>query len=312
MNQVEQAFDVGDGGGAGNEEPGAGAEAEARPDAPAKSAGAKETMIQKMRRTSLTPPTVGLMVIVHALAIAAFTQPFKLSYVPIMIGIYTWCMLGNTLYLHRGIAHRAFEMTLPVKLFFTPSLFIGLLGEPVGWAAIHRHHHRTSDTPDDLHSPRHGFWFAHAVWFHRLPREEAEKILTYAKDVRKDPIFRVAHNPAVFLLGHIAAAGAMYALLGFSGLLWCLYLPIVLVNHVESMINSVCHSPRFGYRSFETRDDSRNVAWLGLLSMGDSFHNNHHHAGKRARHGLAWYEIDVTRGVIYVLEKLRLVRNVSW
>lgn len=271
-----------------------------------------ETMIEKMRRTPPMPATVGLILTVHALAIAALTQPFSITYVPIMIGIYTWLMLGNTLFLHRGLTHKSFEMTTPVKLFFIPAVFIGLLGDPAGWVAIHRHHHGTSDTANDFHSPRHGALFAHLIWAHKLPRELAEKVLSNAKDVLRDPLMRAVHNPAVFIGGHLAAAAGMYALLGLPGLLWCLYVPLVLVNHAESSINSICHSPKFGYRTFETKDDSRNVGWLGILTMGDSYHNNHHYAGRRARHGVAWYEVDLTHIVIYVLEKVGLVKNVVW
>lgn len=76
------------------------------------------------------------------------------------------------------------------------------------------------------------------------------------------------------------------------------------------LVNAVCHLPSAGYRLHETKDDSRNVWWVALLAMGEGWHNNHHAIPKSARHGMAWWEFDITWISIWLLEKVGLAKNV--
>jgi stearoyl-CoA desaturase (Delta-9 desaturase) len=96
------------------------------------------------------------------------------------------------------------------------------------------------------------------------------------------------------------------------GLLWCLYVPMLVVYNFTWAVNSVCHMPSLGYRSFDTTDHSKNNFWIGLGAFGEGYHNNHHAKPRCAAHGLRWWEFDLTRYIIWALEKCGLAWNVVW
>jgi len=255
--------------------------------------------------------SVAFLALFHGLAIAAFFQPFSVSYLPIMIGLYLWMGFGTTFYLHRMLTHRAFETTGWIKFFFFLGNAVGQQGDPVGWVGHHRWHHAKSDQDEDVHSPRHGFFHGHMGWILRDLGEDEERLRALAKDIReKYPYTRLAEKPYFFFLPHLAMAVLLYATLGLPGMLWGLYVPMVAVYHVTWSVNSLCHM--FGYRTTETTDQSRNFWPIGLLALGEGWHNNHHACQTRAPQGLAWYEIDLTKYLIWGLERVGLAWNVRW
>src|SRR6185503_17534358 len=97
-------------------------------------------------------------------------------------------------------------------------------------------------------------------------------------------------------------AGALF------GLLWGGLVRILLVHHVTWCINSVCHL--WGSRPFQTHDESRDNPIFGVLAMGEGWHNTHHAFPTSARHGLAWWKLDINYLVIRAMELLHLARNV--
>ena len=135
---------------------------------------------------------------------------FNLIYLPIMLGIYLWIGLGTTLYLHRYLTHRGFEMPGWLKFIFATGSAIGLSGDPVTWVGDHRFHHLKSDTEEDIHSPRHGFPYAHMMWLIRKPPSFRERSLRYAADVRKIWYCKLWENSALYVLPHLAVAGASF------------------------------------------------------------------------------------------------------
>ena len=247
----------------------------------------------------------------HALALAAFAFPFSAHYLPIMIAMYLWMGFGTTFYLHRCLTHRALDTTNAIKFFFFLATAVGQQGDPVNWVGHHRRHHAKSDMPGDVHSPNDGFWFSHMGWILQDKREDDAEMRLLARDVeRSQPYLRWFIYRWTFFLPHLAMAVALAATLGVGGMLWCLYLPMIAVYHVTWSVNSLCHV--VGYRRTETPDRSRNFWLIGLLALGEGWHNNHHACQTRAPQGLVWYELDATTGLIWVLEKLGLVWNVRW
>jgi stearoyl-CoA desaturase (delta-9 desaturase) len=95
-------------------------------------------------------------------------------------------------------------------------------------------------------------------------------------------------------------------------MLWCLYVPMLIIYNVTWSVNSICHMPQLGYRSFETSDQSRNNFWIGVIGFGEGYHNNHHAQPRCAAHGLRWWEFDLTRYIIWTLEKCGLAWKVVW
>lgn len=263
-----------------------------------------------------SPLNLGILVglgSAQLLALTALTQPFKLHYLPIMLGMYLWLGFSVTFYLHRYLTHRGFETVGWIKLLGALGAVIGLSGDPVGWVGDHRHHHRATERPNDLHSPRHlGFWMAHWGWIFRDLSEFSSRTRELAKDVRVYPYARALEHPALMVLPHLMVASLFLGFMGFGAMVWCLYVPIFLLNHMTWCINSVCHRRWAGYRNFATDDDSVNVPVLAVLALGEGNHNNHHQDGRRASHGLHWYELDPTKYLIWGLSKVGLVRDVHW
>jgi stearoyl-CoA desaturase (delta-9 desaturase) len=255
--------------------------------------------------------TVAFLGAFHVLALAAFGFQFHWHYVPIMVAMYLWMGFSTTFYLHRMLTHRALEATGWIKFLCFLGVAVGQQGDPVGWVGHHRMHHAKSDKPGDVHSPRDGFLYAHFGWIIREAGEEDEANRALAKDIREKYWYcRLGENPALFLIPHFAVAAALFATLGFGGMAWCLYIPMVAVYHVTWSVNSLCHM--FGYRRTETADMSRNFWPIGLMALGEGWHNNHHACQTRAPQGQAWYEVDLTTYLIWTLEKLGLVKNVRW
>jgi stearoyl-CoA desaturase (delta-9 desaturase) len=110
---------------------------------------------------------------------------------------------------------------------------------------------------------------------------------------------------APFAIG-LTLGGSLMA--GLTSLLWGGLVRMFVLHHVTYSINSLCHV--FGRRDFETGDESRNLAWLSLLSFGESWHNNHHAFPTSSVHGLKWWQLDVSSMVIRVLERLGLAWDV--
>ena len=253
-----------------------------------------------------------ILVVLQFLGIAALWTRFQLYYLPVMFGIYLWLGLGTTLYLHRYLTHRGFEMPGWLKFFFATGSAIGLAGDPVTWVGDHRFHHLKSDTEEDIHSPRHGFPYAHMMWLIRKPPSFRERSLRYAADVRRIWYCKLWENSALYVIPHLVTAGILFAAFGLAGLLWCLYVPMLIIYNCTWAVNSICHMKQFGYRSFETSDESKNNFWVGLGALGEGYHNNHHAKPRCAAHGLKWWEFDFTRYCIWTLEKLHLAWNVVW
>jgi stearoyl-CoA desaturase (delta-9 desaturase) len=245
------------------------------------------------------------------LGLLAFTQPFSLKFLPVMVGVYLWTGFSVTLYLHRHLTHRGFALNSVLSFVFALGSAVGFSGDPVGWVAHHRHHHKFSDTANDVHSPIYGWWHAHMAWFLRESREFDAEVRLLATDCRKVWYLRLLENRIAFGTPHFIVAGLIFAFYGLPGLLYGLYLPMLVMLHHTCAINSLTHYRWMGYRRFETDDNSVNSPWL-LGALGEGWHNNHHNEARRVAHGLAWYEIDMTKYLIWTLEKLGLAKDVHW
>lgn len=256
------------------------------------------------------------IVFLHAGALAA---PFYFSWQGLALAGFLWWLTGGIgicLAYHRYLTHGSFTTYRPVRLLLA---FIGGLageGSAITWVANHRKHHAHSDKEGDPHSPRDGAWWSHMLWF--LPnygrKTNAYLAKRYAPDLVKDPIMKFLHT--TFLLWHFVLGGALFAIGYYTGgidMAWSLvvygiFVRMVWVLHITWFVNSATHM--WGYRNYETSDDSRNLWWVGLLAFGEGWHNNHHAFQRMARHGHKWWEVDVTYWAILCMEKCGLAWNV--
>ncbi len=235
------------------------------------------------------------------------------------IGLYAVRMFALTGFYHRYFSHRTFQTSRAVQFVFAViGAACGQRG-PLWWAAHHRNHHRLADTPQDPHSPRHqGFWWSHAGWF-LTPRAFATD-LARVPDLARYPELRWLDRfdtvvpLALAVLLFAAGQGLAYWApgLGADGwqmLVWGFFISTTMLFHATVTINSLAH--RFGSRRYETRDDSRNNAWLALITFGEGWHNNHHFFPGSARQGFRWWELDITYLGLRLLSAVGLVHGLK-
>jgi stearoyl-CoA desaturase (Delta-9 desaturase) len=211
--------------------------------------------------------------------------------------------LGVTVGYHRMLTHRSFRPHPVVKFIFLVLGSMAVEGPALEWAATHIKHHAHSDREGDPHSPVEGFWHAHMGWM--FNRSFADPNV-YCRNLVKDPI--VVFVSRTFILWVILSLAIPFAIGGWTGLLWGGLVRIFFTHHITWSVNSVCHT--FGKREFETRDQSRNEWIVGLLGLGEGWHNNHHAFPRSAFHGLHWWQFDLSGYVIWTLERIGLVRDV--
>jgi stearoyl-CoA desaturase (delta-9 desaturase) len=185
---------------------------------------------------------------------------------------------------------------------------LALEGGSVSWVATHRAHHQYADRHGDPHTPREGKWWAHIIWMlvGEASRTRLHDCSRYAPDLVKDP-FHVWLSRYHWLPLSVLAA-LLLALGGLPFLLWGVFFRVSAGHHATWLVNSATHL--WGSRRFETHDDSRNNWWVALITFGEGWHNNHHAHPTSARHGLAWYEIDITWVSIRFLQAIGLAKAV--
>lgn len=240
----------------------------------------------------------------HAGCLAVFVVPDPALGAGVCAGTYFARMFLLSAAYHRYFAHRSYRTSRPVQFVLGLLGLLTLQNGPLWWAATHRTHHRHADTPDDLHSPRyHGFFYAHSLWF--LDRRNRATDLAAVPDLARYPELRWLDNRAVAIAAAVAYAAGLYAVFGWTGVVWGFCVSTVLLLHTTHWIQSVSHSAG-GYRRFDTPDQSRNHWLIGVVSLGE-WHNNHHHAPGAARQGCAWWEPDASWAVLWVLSRFRVV-----
>jgi stearoyl-CoA desaturase (Delta-9 desaturase) len=241
---------------------------------------------------------------------------FALVYIPTGLGI--------TVGFHRLFTHRSFKTGPAMRGLIAALGSAAIEGPIISWVADHRKHHAFSDKEGDPHSPHvghgegvvaqfKGFFHAHIGWlFIHTQRGNKQR---FAPDLLKDPVVRFIDKTFVlwavvglaipFGLG-VAIGGTVLA--GLSGLLWGGAMRILVLHHVTYSINSLCHM--FGKRDFDTTDESRNLAWLALPTLGEAWHNSHHAFPTSAVHGMKRTQLDPSAAVIWTLEKVGLAWDV--
>jgi stearoyl-CoA desaturase (delta-9 desaturase) len=269
----------------------------------------------------LSLPVIGLIVAIVLLWNRAI-GPLELG---LLVGFYVFTCLGVTLGYHRMFTHRAFESSRAFRAIIAVIGSMAVEGSVITWVADHRKHHAFTDQIGDPHSPHlsgpgfsgavKGLWHAHIGWlFESVGTADRER---FAGDLVKDGVLRavdklfwvwVILSMAIpFAIGWAIGGGLGTAL---TALLWGGFVRIFLLHHVTWSVNSICHF--VGRRRFDTEDESRNVFWLSVLSMGEAWHHNHHAFPTSAFHGLRLWErlTDPTGLVISLLERLGVVWNV--
>jgi stearoyl-CoA desaturase (delta-9 desaturase) len=242
----------------------------------------------------------------------------------LFVVMYAACGLGITVGYHRLFSHKSFKTTPAVRAVLAVLGAMTIQGPLTQWVTDHRKHHAMSDKPGDPHSPhvgRHGehgrltgLWWSHMGWLFRTKgMERGER---WGRDLYDDPLIRridrlymvwVALSVGIPFAVGFAVRGTWLG--GLEAMVWAGLIRIFLFQHATWAINSVCHT--FGRRSYRTADESRNVWLLAIPSFGEAWHNNHHAFPGSAVHGVDRRQIDISAGVIGLLERLGLAWDVK-
>lgn len=222
----------------------------------------------------------------------------------LLVGLYLPISLGVTAGFHRMLTHRSFRAHPVVRALLLVFGSMAVEGPAIGWAANHLKHHALADKEGDPHSPLDGFVHAHLGWL--FTHDQADPAV-YCRFLLKDPI--IVFIDRTFLLWVVLSLALPFAIGGWTGLLWGGLVRVFFVHHITWSVNSVCHT--FGRRSYATTDRSRNQWTVGLLGMGEGWHNNHHAFPRSAVHGLDRWQFDVSAWLISALERLRLATDVQ-
>jgi stearoyl-CoA desaturase (Delta-9 desaturase) len=262
-------------------------------------------------------PFVGVLVAMVML----WNRAVDITDLAILVGMYMITAVGVTVGFHRLLTHRAFATHKWLERVFAVAGSLSVQGSVMDWVADHRKHHAHTDREGDPHSPHvghgsglAGLWHAHVGWL--LETQGQADWKRYAPDLYEDPGMRAIGRrfELLALTSLLIPTVAGFVLHGFTvggavrGLVWGGLVRIFFVHHVTWSVNSICHF--FGSRRFDVEDHSTNVGWLAVLSLGESWHHNHHAFPRSARHGLRWWEIDPSGLIIGAMERVGLAWNV--
>lgn len=248
-------------------------------------------------------PNTAAFILVHLAPLAAFWTGVTTTSVVLMITLYVVRMFGVTAGYHRYFSHRSFKTSRVGQFLFAFLAMSSTQKSVLWWAALHRHHHRHSDTEEDVHSPVHrSFFYSHMGWIFDKKHDTTRH--SEIPDLTKYPelMFLDRHQ----LVPAIVLAVACFLIDGLPGLLIGFFLSTVFLYHGTFFINSLAHV--HGKQRYVTGDDSRNNWWLAVITLGEGWHNNHHAYQRSTRQGFRWYEIDIT---FYVLKAMSWV-GVVW
>ncbi|KAB8314123.1 acyl-CoA desaturase [Tolypothrix campylonemoides VB511288] len=245
----------------------------------------------------------------HALAILA-PWCFSWSALGVMIFLH-WLFgsIGICLGYHRLLTHRSLQVPKWLEYAIAILGALAMQGGPIFWVAGHRLHHAHTEDPDkDPYSSQRGFWWSHMLWiFYPRPEFfEEQHYKKFASELYRDPFYCWLNR--YFLLLQIPVGVLLYALGGWSFVIYGVFLRAVVLWHSTWFINSAAHLR--GYRSFQLKDNSRNLWWAAILTYGEGWHNNHHAHPNVAKAGYDWWEIDMTWWAIKVLQTLGLAKKV--
>ena len=229
---------------------------------------------------------------------------------------------------HRLLTHRSFKTPKWVERCIAILAICSMQDTPARWVSVHRMHHVHSDEIPDPHSPKVNFWWSHVGWLMFLNRQtfSVATLEKFAKDLLRDPFYmRLETNPYLQFYYVLAQIPVYFAVgfglsfffspelsaavqLGTSLVVWGVYMRIIAVWHITWSVNSLSHL--FGYRNYETQEDSRNNWFVALITVGEGWHNNHHEDPSAASVQHRWWEVDISYYEIKLLQRLGLASDI--
>jgi fatty-acid desaturase len=260
-------------------------------------------------KAGLNWTTTSFMLLFHVGAIAAL---FFFSWKALAIAVVLYWVAGSLgigMGYHRLLTHRGYKTPRWIEYFLTVCGTLALEGGPIAWVATHRMHHQNTDKEGDPHSPNDGGLWAHMGWIitGQAMHQNTQELLPYVPDLRKQKFYMWISKYHWVPITTLAVITLAFG--GLSVMLWAVFLRTVLGLHSTWLVNSATHM--WGSRRFLTTDTSTNSFWVAILTFGEGWHNNHHAVPVAAKHGLAWYEIDMNWYGIATLRALGLAWDIK-
>ncbi len=256
---------------------------------------------------------------IHLACLFVLVVGFSWTAFFVCLTTYVIRMFSITAFYHRYFSHKTFKTSRIVQFIFAAIGATATQRGPIWWAAHHRHHHIHADSDHDTHSPKHGFWHSHLKWF--LLKKNFSTKSQYVSDLKKYPelnfidrydiLFPILLAVSLFILGgYLQQSQPQLNTSGWQLVIWGYFISTVLLSHITYCINSLAHV--FGFRSYETKDDSRNNFILAVLTMGEGWHNNHHCCPGSVKQGFKWWQLDLSFYVLYVMNKLGIIWDLKY
>ena len=258
-------------------------------------------------------------IILHLGCLLVVFAGWSWTAIVVAVSLYIVRMFAITGFYHRYFSHRSFKTSRFFQFIFAVIGNASVQKGPLWWASHHRHHHKSSDGRTDIHSPvQRGFWYSHVGWI----TVDKNLFTNYerVKDFEKYPeiVFLNRFDWFVPLLLaiilYMAGAYLNYAYptlntSGFQLIVWGWFISTTFLFHGTCTINSLSH--QYGSQRYQTNDQSRNNFWLSLITLGEGWHNNHHHYPASVRQGFYWWEVDITYYILKVLSVMGVVYDLK-
>jgi len=263
-------------------------------------------------RTFRQPVNWGVTSVMIGLHLGALGAFFFFTWQALILALVMWWVAGSLgigMGYHRLLTHRGYKTPKIVEYFLTTCGTLAIEGGPISWVATHRMHHQNTDKEGDPHSPREGGLWSHMGWIltGRAMHQDRVEFLPYVPDLRRDKFHLWLSRWHV--IPPVVVALVFLAIGGLPWLFWGVFLRTVVSLHATWLVNSATHI--WGSQRYETGDTSTNSFWVAILTFGEGWHNNHHAEPQAARHGQAWYEVDVNWYGIYALKTLGLAWDIK-
>ncbi|MBX3443303.1 MAG: fatty acid desaturase [Planctomyces sp.] len=285
-----------------------------KPALQSEAAAERSVVLESFYRDQLKWKNVDWIVLVWMVGmhVGALAAPFFFTWSALGVtAVLHWltCSIGICLCYHRCLSHRSLKLRQPSRFFALLAGVISGEGSPLMWAGVHRIHHARSDQDGDPHSPLEGTFWSHILWLFVLHDPKTRDMMNrrFCPDLAKDKL--LVFFDRTYGMWIIGTGVVLYALGGLPWLLWGLCVRMVLAYHSTWFVNSATHL--WGYRNYQTKDESRNLWWVALFAYGEGWHNNHHAHPRLARAGHRWWEVDMTWWSIRFLQLIGQATDVD-
>ena len=265
------------------------------------------------------PVTIFFIILIHLAAVAVFCPHFFSWAGVVLFAVMSFATigLGVSMGYHRLLSHKSYKARPWLRYLLAGFGCLALEMGPIAWSATHRLHHRESDHEDDPHSPLVSFFWSHLGWMFKTHPvlNDADAVRRLTPDLQREPVLRFMDR--WFYLFWVTFAALSIAIgyafggwqLGLSLFVWGSLARTVWVWHATWFVNSVTHL--FGYRNYNTADDSRNLWWVAVCTCGEGWHNNHHAMAGSANYGRRWWEFDPVYAMIVACHRLGWIEKVN-